>query len=182
MRVKFNRRAESMILLLAGWARSGKDAAASLLQEEMGFMRFAFADALKHEVAAIHGLPVDIFHLDAKNVLLPESNKTPRDLLLDHARAARAADPDVYARQVLGKILWSNRERIVISDWRYRREYDFLTRFAGRPIVTCRIVRPGITQMADPSEHDLDDQPMDFTIQNDGGISDLRDRLKEMLQ
>jgi len=171
-----------MILLLSGWARSGKDAAATLLQEEMGFCRFAFADALKHEVAAVHGLPLDLFHSPAKGIPLEGFNKTPRDLLLAHAAAARAVDPDVYARQVLGKILWSNHDRIVVSDWRYKRELDFLQRFAGRPIVTVRIVRPGVSQMTDLSEHDLDDQAMNFTIQNDGGISDLRDRLKEILQ
>jgi hypothetical protein len=32
-----------IILMLSGWAGSGKDAAAALLLEEMGFIRFAFA-------------------------------------------------------------------------------------------------------------------------------------------
>ena len=36
-----------MIIMLSGWAGSGKDAAASLLLEEMDCVRFAFADSLK---------------------------------------------------------------------------------------------------------------------------------------
>jgi hypothetical protein len=41
-----------------------------------------------------------------------------------------------------------------------------------------RIERPGIRQSADPSEHDLDGASMDYVIQNDGKISDLRHAVK----
>ena len=51
----------TMIILLSGWAGSGKDAAALLL-EEMNFVRLAFADAIKIEVAAATGIPLDTFH------------------------------------------------------------------------------------------------------------------------
>ena len=160
------------VLLLSGRAGSGKDAAASLLMEEVGFQRLAFADFLKRDVAAKYGLPLDLFHTSAKDQPLPLpafKGKTPRTLLLDHARIARSVDLDVYARQVAAAIKEAvavdpvRNSRFVISDWRYRREYEFLEReLLGTTILWLRITRhisdrPFIN---DPSETDLLAQPM----------------------
>lgn len=183
------------VLLLSGRAGCGKDAAASLLMEEVGFQRFAFADFLKRDVAAKYGLPLDLFHTAAKDHPLQDpkfGGKTPRTLLLDHARIARAIDLDVYARQVATAIQEAmasdpvRNSRFVISDWRYRREYDFLTKslFGIAELVCLRITRhisdrPFIN---DPSETDLLAQPMHGMIDNDASISDLRDALKLFLR
>lgn len=175
--------------MISGWARVGKDAAASLLTDEMGFRRLAFADALKEDVAVATGLSIESFHLSTKDAPLDApcaaypTAKTPRDLLLQHAVAARAKNPDVYAAQVAEKMIESNLQRIVISDWRYKREYDYLIReFPEYQILRLRINRLGVSAAADSSEHDLDTEPMDVTIQNNGGISDLRDLLKAALR
>jgi hypothetical protein len=48
--------------------------------------------------------------------------------LLQHALAARAKNPDIYATQVAEKIIDEGLSRVVISDWRYKREYDYLAR------------------------------------------------------
>jgi hypothetical protein len=172
------------ILLLSGYAGSGKDAAASLLMEECGFQRFAFADALKDLVATRTGIPVTIFHSSQKDtVILPSSKhhpKTYRDLLLEVAKEERVKDLDVFSRIVAEQIQESDRlrNRFVISDWRYKREESFL-RSALDPatyqIVRVRIKRSSVTPSADPTEHDLDVEHMDTVIQNDGSISDLRD-------
>jgi hypothetical protein len=183
------------VLLLSGRAGSGKDAAASLLMEEVGFTRFAFADFLKRDVAAQYGLPLDLFHTAAKDHPLQDpkfGGKTPRTLLLDHARIARAIDLDVYARQVATAIKEAiasdpiRHSRFVISDWRYRREYDFLTKalFGIAELVCVRITRhtSQTPLIDDPSEHDLLAQPMHAMIDNDGSIADLRDMLKSVLR
>ena len=178
-----------LLVMISGWARVGKDAAASLMTDEMGFRRLAFADALKEDVAAATGLPVDIFHLATKDKSLETpckaypTAKTPRDLLLQHALAARAKNPDVYAAQVAEKIIDEGLNRIVISDWRYKREYDYLHReFPEFQILRLRICRRGVSGSPDPSEHDLDGESMDAVIQNNGGISELRDHLKAALR
>jgi hypothetical protein len=172
------------ILLLSGYAGSGKDAAASLLMEECGFQRFAFADALKELVAARTGIPVTIFHSSQKDTVIPPSSKyhpkTYRDLLLEIAREERAKDLDVFSRIVAGQIQDSDglRNRFVISDWRYKQEESFLRSVldpATYQIVRLRIKRSSVTPSADPTEHDLDNEHMDTVIQNDGSISDLRD-------
>ena len=175
--------------MISGWARVGKDAAASLMTDEMGFRRLAFADALKEIVSAETGLPVETFHLHTKDAPLEHSckayptAKTPRDLLLQHALVARAKNPDIYAVQVAEKIIDEGLNRIVISDWRYKREYDYLAReFPEFQILRLRINRQGVSGSPDPSEHDLDEEPVDAIIQNNGGISDLRDLLKAALR
>ena len=40
------------------------------------------------------------------------------------------------------------------------------------------MLRPGVVQSADPSEHDLDGVAMDYVITNNGTISDLRHAVK----
>jgi hypothetical protein len=166
-----------MIILLSGWAGSGKDAAALLL-EEMNFIRLAFADGLKAEVAAATGIPLDTFHDHRlKDTLLP-GGKTPRQLLIEHAATIRATDPDVYTRRVMSNI--NLLHNYVISDWRYPREEELLTTAFGQNVMRIRINR-SIVQMDDPTEHALDDATFDRVIQNDGSISELRDTLRAIV-
>ena len=172
---------KSLIVLLSGWAGSGKDAAAALLIEEMQFDRRAFADPLKEEVSLKTGIPVEIFHTRRCKDSPICGDRTPRQLLLEHARVARATDPDIYTRRIAESIRKSNEPRFVISDWRYRREYEFLAQEEAT-ILRGRIVRSSVTPSIDPSEHDLDNESFDFTIVNDGCISDLRDNIKSAVR
>lgn len=169
-----------IVILLSGWAGTGKDAAASLLADEMSFERLAFADALKEEVSSVTEIPIDLFHNHALKDQPIIGNKTPRDLLLSHAAAARAVDPDIYARKIAEYILDSSHKRFVISDWRYKRELEFLQNTLGSHVrlVRGRIERHGIVQSNDPSEHDLDNAYVEFTVKNNGGLSLFRDNIK----
>jgi hypothetical protein len=177
-----------MIIMLSGWARSGKDAAAALLEEEFDFTRVAFADALKRDVAARTGLPLSDFTTVAKDMPLrdpcsiyPEM-KTPRDILLAHALRIRTLNPNFYS-EIVSEILRSDMNgRWVISDWRYRAEYETLRSIIQNVrIIRVRIERPGIVPSTDPSEHDLDTEPMDIVLHNSGTISDLRAALRAIL-
>jgi hypothetical protein len=178
------------VLLLSGRAGCGKDAAASLLMEEVGFTRFAFADALKEDVADRYSLSLSLFHTAAKDwPLTAFGGRTPRTLLLDHARVARSIDPDIYARRVATAIkegIAAGNDRFVISDWRYQREYEFLEReLLGLATILCLRITRHATEMPvinDPTEKDLLAQPMHGMIDNDASISDLRDALKVFLR
>jgi hypothetical protein len=183
-----------LIVLLSGYAGSGKDAAAALMVDELNFSRVAFADELKRECARKTGIAEHrFFSTSMKDQPLEHPcraypmAKTPRDILLMHGLVARAADPDVYAKKVVdsirSRLLLDSTNRFVVSDWRYQREATCLT--AAHPsatIVRVRIVRPGVTPSDDQSEHDLDDVRMDAQIDNGGSISDLRDALKAALR
>jgi hypothetical protein len=112
--------------------------------------------------------------------LSPTDPRTPRDLLLAHAAAARASDPDIYARATVAAILRSGCQQAVISDWRYRREEVFVIpalKAAGWHVIRLRIERPGLVPSASITEHDLDDAPMDCRIVNDGDLTELREKV-----
>ena len=164
------------IVFLSGWAGSGKDTVADYLAFHYGFHRIAFGDFLKRDVAKEKGIPLAAFYdRGLKDTVIPGSdNKTPRDLLLQHARKARAVDLDVYARQAVTEILALDPSiPIVISDWRYQRELQFLQDHFKDGITTVRIERAGIAPSSDETEHDLDYFCFDHTIQNNGSIQEL---------
>jgi hypothetical protein len=185
----FHQQTKPLIVLLSGWAGSGKDAAAALMVEEMCFIRHAFADSLKHDVATRTGIPVATFHSHAKNRSLADPHPdyptaiTPRDLLIQHAATMRLTNPNIYAEHVAAGILATNDLRHVISDWRYPNEYQHITEVVGATatVLRGRIERASVTALDDSTEHFLDTEPMDFIIQNDGSISDLRDSIKNIL-
>ncbi len=180
---------QSCVVLLSGWAGSGKDAAASIMVEEMGFRRFAFADVLKNDVSTKFGIPLSTFHTAAKDHPLEilckkyPTARTPRDLLLQYARVERECDPDTYSGKVIEEIRASGVQKAVISDWRYRREHAHIYRelYETMPILTVRITRPGIQPRSDPSEHDLNNITFDIEIINDGTLVDLRHRLRSLI-
>lgn len=176
-----------LVVLLSGWAGSGKDTAAALLVDELEFVRLAFADALKEDVAQLTGIPLAVFHSARKNAALaapvasfPDA-QTPRDLLIQRAAAVRHSTPDTYAEVVAGAI--GNTGCYVVSDWRYVNEYEVMRRMIpkGATVLRVRIQRPDMPAMADPTEHYLDNEPFDAVVQNDGSISDLRDKIKAVV-
>jgi len=170
--------------MISGWAGSGKDAAASILMDELGFQRFAFADPLKHDVARETGIPLNYFYepsLKDRPIKFDGESITPRALLIEAAADARAKYPNIYANMTADAIQCSDSKRVVISDWRYRNEYDVIQTFFSK-VVRIRISRPGIIQSPEPSEHDLDGELVDIEITNNGTISMLRDNLKNLVR
>jgi hypothetical protein len=173
--------------MISGWAGSGKDAAASILMDELGFQRFAFADPLKHNTARDTGIPLNHFYEPNLKDAPYKMSLTPRAELILAAAKARAVYPNIYANMTADNIQRSGFDsgfsRVVISDWRYRNEYDVIKTFFGAAtVLRVRIVRPGIIQSSEPSEHDLDDQPMDIEINNGGSINMLRSILKDLVR
>jgi len=170
--------------MLSGWAGSGKDAAASILMDELGFQRFAFADPLKHETARLTGIPLKHFYepqLKDKPIEFENKTTTPRTLLIRHAAEAREKYPNIYANMIADTIQRAGSKRVVISDWRYRNEYEVCRTFFEQ-VIRIRITRPGVIQSPDPSEHDLDGEPVDIEINNGGSLGMLRSTLKELLR
>jgi hypothetical protein len=106
---------------------------------------------------------------------------TPRALLIKTAAEARAKYPNIYANMIADAIQRSGATRVVISDWRYRNEYDVIKTFFGQ-VIRINLIRPGVVQSPEPSEHDLDGEPMDIEIQNGGSLSMLRSTLKDLLR
>ena len=147
------------IIWLSGWASSGKDTAAEAIVG-LGGVRFAFADSLKDLVAEKYEFPRHWCDtVDGKATVLAENGKSVRDLLIYESREAKKENINVFARTVLEKIVVAidYSKLIVISDWRFPHEYDFITKnMSDTEHITIRIVRNGVVPLADSSEHELD--------------------------
>jgi len=127
------------MLLLTGASRAGKSAIA---QELHGWTRFAFADALKDDVAAATGLDRELFEGVAKDQ--PIDGQTPRDRLIKHAVAT---DPTKYTRKIP-----RNCDKLVVEDLRFSHELDYImSEFQGVNIIICELVRDNTTYKPPPT-------------------------------
>ena len=175
-----------MILLLSGWSSSGKDAVASLLVKLYGFQRLAFADPLKEMVAEEFGVPMAQLHDEEKKrthrVIIGSEEKTLREVLIQRGQEIRQehGDPGFFARAIANQILERRDEAsqrnvgidFVIPDWRLPIEREtLLETLPGMEIVTARVQRQG--QENSPvgdsqTEHQLDSQPFEVILENNG--------------
>ena len=182
---------DNIIVLLSGWSGSGKDVAASLMCEEMGYSRLAFADVVRQEVSEKTNIHTDYFSSPTyKDSPMPTplaefpGAVTYRDVLIQWAKKRRSVQDDIYSQKIIS-IIRSGEvgKKIVISDWRYKCEEEtILLAFPESIIIRIRIQRDSVEYRphAGPSEHELDNHPMDTIVSNNGTISDLRSTLHHL--
>lgn len=174
-----------LIIMLSGYMGSGKDTVGKLLKGH-GFIRYAFADIMKDEVARLY--KIDRSSLDtvagkeSKAMLSDGKATTVRRILIDHAQGQRREDIHHWARRTLDRILGSGHERIVITDWRFPSEWDFLCRNTAGKVVTWRVERYEAPPLIDPTEIALDTFPFDDIILNQGTVEELRETIVPMLE
>lgn len=148
---------------LCGYARTGKDTAAANMP---GWHRFAFADALKSDLAPLLA-DVGCDLADA------EHKTTARPLLVAWGATARAFRPAYWVERLFRAIDFSKRERVIITDVRYPNEVAEILRRGG---VVVRIVRPGIGPANDEEARSIAQIERDFClpmVKNDWSPSDL---------
>lgn len=165
-----------ILILLSGWAGSGKDATAGILSA-YGFKRYAFADALKRQVAQEYNFPLEWCHSQRGKLQQIQSagGKTVRELLIQRGQEIRSEkqNPGYFAELTATEILNWSEQMVVISDWRLKCELQTIKDFfyLGSKIITVRIERTGQTDSAvkdSLTEHELDDFPFDVRIKNPG--------------
>lgn len=172
------------IILLKGFAGSGKDTFGKCFVEHLGFYRFAFADSLKKMVSKKYNIAETILHnQDGKLLIEPKSGKTWRTILLEEARDAREKDPTIFANMCIDDILESGEQNIIITDWRFPNELDSIQkRIPDAFCITVEIRRTDqtISPVNDISEYLLKDIVCDFIIENDGK-EDLLPKAKNII-
>lgn len=140
-----NRVVNPKIILISGYARSGKDTFASALIRSAGNAhRVSFAYELK-EVANKTLWMLGLSHIDMHN---DEDKVKYRDLLIGIAKAARAAEPEIFARLACRRIeeIRAAGSHVIITDWRYTNEHEYLCeRYGKENIFTVYIDREGNT-------------------------------------
>lgn len=164
-------------LAFIGKAGSGKDTAAELLIEHLGYKRVAFADKLK-DVAA------DLWGADARK---------DRDKLQRLGEYVRRIDPDTWVDYAMLRIT-PDTSPTVVTDCRYHNE-AWKLKGAGFMIVrivadrTERINRLRTNGKLGPdgweqhvSEVELDTWPEDYTVKNIGTKADLFDDLTRVIR
>lgn len=170
-----------MFVWLSGYAGSGKDATASILCEKYGFTRYAFADALKDYVAKLHNFDRKLCDSQEGKKTVIFNGKTVRQLLITESSAKKRNDKNYFALEVVERIKEDKFCKIVISDWRFLDEINFLRdAFLGWKHLTIRIVRSNIEFLDDESEHQLDNYEFDRFLINDKSINHLNGDLKEI--
>ena len=156
------------VLWLSGYAGSGKDTAAGILCRKHGYTRVAFADVLKDYVAAKYGFDRTLCDTGSGKETVIHQQKTVRELLIEESALAKETNLYIFAQHVLEKIVASQKNLIVISDWRYEHEYTYIKQNLDSKTVhkTIRITRPGLFSLKDPSEHALDTWEFDVRLEN----------------
>jgi hypothetical protein len=105
---------------------------------------------------------------------------TPRSLAILIGSSFRSASPSFWVNKAI-KAINKSEQNVVISDLRYRSEYEQLKQSFGEDLVTIRINRFDNCPSNDPSENDLLDYPHDFTITNKGTQEELFQKIDKVL-
>lgn len=162
-----------MIIAFGYKARSGKDTAASFL-EQAGWRRASFATALKAAAGCIFEFTSEQMYGDLKEVLDAFWGITPRTGLQDLGDGVRRLfGPDVWIRALHRHMQkFGHVERWVISDVRYKNEAEWVKSVGG---IVVRLDREGSGAGPHASETELDTyQGWDHVIDNNGSLEDLR--------
>ena len=131
------------IILISGYARSGKDTFAShMIQPLTVSHRVSFAYELK-EIANKTLWMLGLTHIDLHR---NEDKVKYRDILIGIARTARAADPAIFARLACRRIdeIHNAGSHVIITDWRYSNEHEYLCeRYGHGNIITVMVEKKG---------------------------------------
>ena len=186
------------IVAIAGRIGAGKDAAADALQQTMAFMNVKLSDPLKHAASVMFGIPHECF---CDNNLKDVPNQglrgsTPRAVLqwlgtdvMQHGLMTSGLVPGIgcsfWACRLADTIdsMPSSKDRIVISDMRFQHELDFLRKRYGDQLFTIRIVRSGLSVVAEhESERSVDSLDIDLVIHNDSTLLDLHQKVLDVVK
>ena len=179
-----------LILLIAGWAHSGKDSVAKILVETYDFQKYAFADPIKQKVSEDEGIPLEwCYDQKKKAEALPSNpNKTLREELIRVGEEARELNKDIWANLIAEKInkaVKKGKTKFVISDWRMIEElWALQKKIPDATIVPIRIIRPSqlISPVPDPTEYSLMGFPFWRLIHNSGTILRLVGHVAELVE
>lgn len=156
------------VILISGYAGSGKDTFVNFCLNTFhatdinNVKKYAFAKPIKD-------IAIKYFGWDGKK------DKKGRQLLIDIGQAGRKYNPDIWVDKTIKEIENDNPEIAIISDWRFKNEFEKMVKKFGREnVITIRVKRDGIKAVNDISEHDLDDfHKFDLMVENNGTLNDL---------
>lgn len=194
-----------LVIGLMGRAGAGKDTVADIFCEQIDAARFAFADRLKAEAAAIFRVDVRLFNRrDVKDLPIRQlalarctdeafvayagrelgllGPLKPRTIMQVYGDFRRGQDLDYFVRPAaLARLqaMNANRQAMVVTDVRFANEAKWVAQRGG---VLWKIERAGLPPVGShESEWSIRDLQADAVIRNDGTIDDLRRAVVDLL-
>ena len=174
-----------IVVGLCGLAQSGKDTAAGALIED-GFIRLAFADALRDAVYALDPI-VGSDGVGARSVVDALGWDLAKTSFPEVRRVLQRFGTEV-GRDQFGEGFWVERLRAqmsgsalgyVITDCRFVNEERFVHSLGG---VMVRVVRPGVSLLNDhSSEAHISGLVVDAEIVNDGSVAGLHGAIRSLV-
>ena len=178
-----------MIIGIMGKAGSGKDTIGLFIQHLLAthgtVKRYAFANALKDQISLFLGIPrYDLNDENYKKSLFinkndlstcmdgfqknkPEEYWTLREFMQYFGTDVmqKAFGKNVWINKVNNKIIKDNTMYAIITDVRFKSEYDYIKNNNG---VIIKVVNPNLESTdTHISENDLNDVEVDYCINND---------------
>ncbi len=178
------------VILISGKARSGKDTTAKIIKdsivEGLEVEVLSFAEPLKDIIATTMGISLeqlDYFKNECSKILINtiDVGVEPRHYLetTDYRKILQRFGTeamkkhfgnDIWSKIMYDKIKKSRADVIIISDWKFKSESDYLLNFDDEfKIITCEVIRENQSfNSQHQSEIDLEEVDKDYIIQNDG--------------
>ena len=175
---------------ISGKAQHGKDTVAKFLQEKYGGEIVHFADLLKTQLKMIGW---DGEKDEGGRTLLQKFSVPIKEygnwLASKYSRYADYGNNNYYSAFLYDKIMFSDENIFYIADVRFIPEYEFfINKEKNKNIIfkTIRVNRPNFdnglskNQKNDESECALDNINMNYYIENDGTVEQLKNKIKSM--
>ena len=152
-----------MIIGIIGKKRVGKDTLANHLVEKYGFVKVAFADALKLEVAQILAENCEgTFTVQDYLEKFEADKEYYRPIIQWWGTEFRRKQRDDYWMSKVGDVIAANKN-VVVTDARFKNEADYLRAFDAYII---RVTRDLENNDTHSSESENDGYPADMIIMN----------------
>jgi hypothetical protein len=171
------------LLLLSGKINSGKDYTADILVKKENWVKISFASVLKQMASEKYDIKLKDFNTQEGKKKLYKDGKSYRDLLINLASDCKQIDQDFFVKKAIEEIKALEMVNIVISDWRYPHEYDYICTNLQEEfgIFTARVSRDSSLILNDSSETSLDNFNFDFKIENTGSREFICSQLFDFL-
>lgn len=179
---------DRMIIGVGYKAGSGKDEVANILVRKHGFLKASFAGKLKQDCIHMFGWDPDWpYTAEGKATVCPVTGRTVREVLQLYGEMMRRTfGDDIWIRLLFRELEQDQINSVVISDVRYRNEFDFIKKIG----VLCRVDRPehlraqSVTQGIEghPSETELDGvKGWHAILVNDSSLDKLKEGVDRMV-
>jgi hypothetical protein len=181
-------------IALSGRARTGKDTVAQFFSRHYGFGdTLAFADPIKEAAKNQYPAIEDKWLYGSSNLretIIPGAFKdgmalTVRKLLLDIGTQGREKDPDIWVKKLVAKVEanYHQDEKFIVSDVRFRNEFDSLKR---SDFFLIRLYRPNSSpNINHPSETDqetsIPNYEFDYILNNNGTPQQLEQEITDKI-